>query len=238
LKAHDERGRAASDPVPADRRPATEGCPRETATDPAAGSTPVREVRQAGAFELSVERSAMKPSELNANTTRSSRKAGWSPAPWYALRSRSWPRSGKPNKTCPQLMTRSQSDHRGRTGMAAPPRRRHPGDAPWIRHGARGVSWTRSTARQRYELSIGWIWVPWSPPNVSLEGGAMSSVLVAGTPDVQAHVSANVPSGRRRTALSPVLFHTYQLRPECRWRVVLGRPAGGSSPPSFASWMG
>ena len=65
------------------------------------------------------------------------------------------------------------------------------------------------------------LWVPWSPPKVSLEGGAMSSVLVAGTPDVQAHVSANVASGRRRTALPPVLFHTYQLRPECRWRVVL-----------------
>lgn len=65
------------------------------------------------------------------------------------------------------------------------------------------------------------LWVPWSPPKVSLEGGAMSSVLVAGTPDVQAHVSANVASGRRRTALPPVLFQT----PECRWRVVLGRPA-------------
>jgi hypothetical protein len=31
LKRHDERGRAASDPVPADRRPATQGCPRGAA---------------------------------------------------------------------------------------------------------------------------------------------------------------------------------------------------------------
>jgi hypothetical protein len=35
-----------------------------------------REVRQAGAFELSVERAAMKPGEPDANTTRSSRKTG------------------------------------------------------------------------------------------------------------------------------------------------------------------
>jgi hypothetical protein len=57
------------------------------------------------------------------------------------------------------------------------------------------------------------------------KAGRCPRYLWQGPPEVQAQVSANVPSGRRRTALSPVLFHTYQLRPEYRWRVVLGRLA-------------
>jgi hypothetical protein len=50
----------------------------------------------------------MKPSEPDANTTRSSRKpAGRSQ---HGTRwSRNWLRNGKPNKTCSPLKTRSQS---------------------------------------------------------------------------------------------------------------------------------
>jgi hypothetical protein len=176
----------------------------------------------------------------DVGATRSSRKTGWSPAAWNARWSRSWPHSGKPNKTWSPLKPAASPDHRGRTGMAVPPWRRHPGGVPRIRHGARGVSWTRSTARQKYELSIGWTWVPWSPPRVPLEGGAMSSVLVAGT---ARGPGAGIGQRAIRAAKDRLIAGVIPRVPASTRIPVAGRvgPArsGRSSPPSTAAtWTG
>ena len=64
----------------------------------------------------------MKPSGPGANTTRSSRRTGWSPAPWNGRWRQSWPRSGKPNKTCspPEPAARSSSPRKNWHGCPAP----------------------------------------------------------------------------------------------------------------------
>jgi hypothetical protein len=80
----------------------------------------------------------MKPSEPDANTTRSRRKPGWSPAPWNALEQKLAAQRQAEQDLLAAQNPQASPDHRGRTGMAVPPRRRHPGGVPRIRHGARG----------------------------------------------------------------------------------------------------
>ena len=73
------------------------------------------------AFELSGNGPAMKLSGPGANTTRWSRRIGWSPAPWNG-RWRRWPHSAKPNKTFspPEFAARSSSPTTNSPGCPAP----------------------------------------------------------------------------------------------------------------------
>jgi hypothetical protein len=61
---------------------------------------------------------------------------------------------------------------------------------------------SRPASWSRFHGSIGWTRVPESPPRLSLAGGADGlGTCSRNRPRSQAQVSANMPSGRRRTAL-------------------------------------
>ena len=76
--------------------------------------------RRLAAFELAAERARYRPAAPSGNMTRSSRRTGWSPAPWNAPGRTSWPRSGRRKTTCAPSRPANPSPSPGRNWPGSP----------------------------------------------------------------------------------------------------------------------